>query len=129
MKSPFPGMDPYIEACGLWEDFHTHMIEKLYDALSPVLPPGYVARAGNRSYVLLGESQEKKEHTFVPDVSVASERGRRSQPGGSQPAAEAATTTKAEPVLLQAFIEAEFEEKFIDIYELKPERRLVTSIE
>lgn len=22
MKSPFPGMDPYIEACGLWEGFH-----------------------------------------------------------------------------------------------------------
>ncbi len=21
MKSPFPGMDPYIDACGLWEDF------------------------------------------------------------------------------------------------------------
>ena len=20
MKSPFPGMDPYIEACGLWGD-------------------------------------------------------------------------------------------------------------
>jgi hypothetical protein len=24
MKSPFPGMDPYIEACGLWEGFHGH---------------------------------------------------------------------------------------------------------
>ena len=28
MKSPFPGMDPYIEACGLWGDFHSHLIEK-----------------------------------------------------------------------------------------------------
>jgi Protein of unknown function (DUF4058) len=22
MKSPFPGMDPYIEGTGRWEDFH-----------------------------------------------------------------------------------------------------------
>ena len=30
MKSPFPGMDPYIEAHGhLWEDFHHHLIEDI----------------------------------------------------------------------------------------------------
>ena len=26
MKSPFPGMDPYIESCGLWEDFHYGLV-------------------------------------------------------------------------------------------------------
>ena len=26
MRSPFPGMDPYIEACGLWGDFHQDLI-------------------------------------------------------------------------------------------------------
>jgi hypothetical protein len=30
---------------------------------------------------------------------------------------------------MRAFIETEYEEKFIDVYELKPERRLVTSVE
>jgi hypothetical protein len=29
MKSPFPGMDSYIEACGLWGDFHNHRIEAI----------------------------------------------------------------------------------------------------
>jgi Protein of unknown function (DUF4058) len=28
MKSPFTGMDPYIEACGLWGDFHSHLIDQ-----------------------------------------------------------------------------------------------------
>jgi hypothetical protein len=28
MKSPFTGMDPFIEACGLWGDFHSHLIER-----------------------------------------------------------------------------------------------------
>lgn len=29
MKSPFPGMDPYIEACNVWRDFHHHLIERI----------------------------------------------------------------------------------------------------
>ena len=26
MPSPFPGMDPYLEAQGLWESFHAAMV-------------------------------------------------------------------------------------------------------
>ncbi|HPM84774.1 MAG TPA: DUF4058 family protein [Candidatus Anammoximicrobium sp.] len=29
MRSPFPGMAPYIEACGLWGDFHDKLIGEL----------------------------------------------------------------------------------------------------
>jgi hypothetical protein len=49
MKSPFPGMDPYIEACGLWGDFHNALIAEIYRAVSEALPRGYVARTGKRS--------------------------------------------------------------------------------
>src|SRR5881409_1522002 len=38
MRSPFPGMDPYIEASHLWEDFDSHLIDEIYRALSDVLP-------------------------------------------------------------------------------------------
>ena len=34
MKSPFPGMDPYIEACGLWGDFHHDLISEIKYALA-----------------------------------------------------------------------------------------------
>jgi hypothetical protein len=36
---------------------------------------------------------------------------------------------EADSVTLRAFIEEDFNERFLDIYELQPERRLVTSIE
>jgi hypothetical protein len=29
MRSPFPGMDPYIEASGVWEDFHHNLITEI----------------------------------------------------------------------------------------------------
>jgi hypothetical protein len=127
LKSPFPGMDPYIEASGLWEDFHSHLIERVYDLISAALPAGYLARTGKRSYVVLAEVNGKEEHSFLPDVSVTGPSTRPANPGKQK--APSSVVAEIEPVELRAFIESEFEEKFIDIFELKPRRRLVTSIE
>jgi hypothetical protein len=127
MKSPFPGMDPFIEACGLWGDFQGHLIEKIYDALSAALPAGYLARTGKRSYVVLAEANGKEEHSFLPDVAVTGATTRPAAAGKRKGAP--APVTEAESVELRAFIERDFEEKFIDIFELEPRRRLVTSIE
>jgi uncharacterized protein DUF4058 len=55
MKSPFPGMDPYIEACGLWEDFHDDLIGEIKRALAAGVPERYLVRSGERSYVELVE--------------------------------------------------------------------------
>src|SRR4051812_23796465 len=99
MPSPFPGMDPYIEACGLWEDFHGHLIEKIFDEVCAALPAGYVAQAGKRSYILLTESEEKTEKSFVADVKVT--RRRKPPPSGEA----AATMQESAPLSLRAFIE------------------------
>jgi hypothetical protein len=70
MKSPFPGMDPYIEACGLWKDFHYHLVDKIYERLADALPARYLVRTGERSYVMMVEREGKTEHEFEPDVRV-----------------------------------------------------------
>src|SRR5437016_3158976 len=125
MKSPFPGMDPYIEGCGYWRDFHGHLIEKIFDEVSGNLPEKYIARANERSYIVLIETEEKADRHFEPDVKVTTLRETKSRGKG----AAAAAVANGAPVSVRAFIEDEFVEKFIDIYELEPERRLVTSIE
>ena len=125
MRSPFPGMDPYIEARGLWRDFHRHIIEKIFDVVSEALPEGYVARVDERSYIALAESDERTERHFEPDVKVTGPRARSK--AGVGPAVAAAP--EAEAVTLRAFIEEDFDESFIDIFETEPERRLVTSVE
>jgi cob(I)alamin adenosyltransferase len=48
MKSPFPGMDPYIEECGLFEDFHDALISEIKHAVADVLPARYVVRTAER---------------------------------------------------------------------------------
>ena len=128
MKSPFPGMDPYIEECGLWGDFHSHLIEKIGEKLADAAPANYLVRTGERSFIVLVESEGKQSYGFLPDVRIdAPRRGKKASKKGSTALAEPAGDF--EPITMRAFIQEEHREAFIEIYEANPAQRLVTSIE
>ena len=38
MPSPFPGMDPYLEAKGLWPDFHNALATEIRNELNGCCP-------------------------------------------------------------------------------------------
>lgn len=57
MPSPFPGMDPYLEAPPYWPDVHQSLITYIRDALQPAILPRYNARIGERIYLLDAERQ------------------------------------------------------------------------
>jgi hypothetical protein len=122
-------MDPYIEACGLWEGFHNRLIHKIDEALAQVLPRGYIIDTAVRSYVVLVEAEGKQERLAKPDVAVtrpAAEKKSRKKKGGT---AVAESGDDAESVVMQAFIAEKFEETFVEIYAEREERLLVTCIE
>jgi hypothetical protein len=129
MKSPFPGLDPYIELCGLWEGFHSHLIEAIYQAIATMLPSRYIADTAVRSYIVLLESEGKTEHLAKPDVAVieAADRKKPRKRKGGVAVAEPAEA--AESVQMRAFVAEKFEETFLEIYVQRDERILVTSIE
>ena len=129
MTSPFPGMDPYIEACGLWGDFHSHLIERIHEALAGAVPERYVVRTGERTYLVLVGAEGKDRHPFVPDVRVfeAPPRGGRKEPSGR--AAVAEPPAGARPVPMRPFVEEEFRETFVEIRDTERDDRLVTCIE
>src|SRR5215467_6449187 len=75
MRSPFPGMDPYIEARHLFEDFHHDLISEIKASLASRLPERYVVRAGERSYVALALDDDAAEaQQFLPHGSIATSR-------------------------------------------------------
>jgi hypothetical protein len=41
MRTPFPGMDPYLEHPGLWSDVQDVVIARVRDELAPRLRPRY----------------------------------------------------------------------------------------
>lgn len=64
MRSPFPGMDPYLEA--RWSGVHTRFVVYLCDALTPQLPPNLVAEV-EESVIAVGDEAAT---LVIPDVRV-----------------------------------------------------------
>jgi hypothetical protein len=127
-------MDPYIEACGLWEDFHDELVGEIKAALARSVPDHYVVRFGERSYVALVTSEEigiPDRRVSQADVAIAFAPVKsRTASGTATAVAELPSTSTDEgPVTMRALVEMEFRESFVDVYELRPERRLVTTVE
>src|SRR5262249_40210014 len=101
MKSPFPGMDPYVEAHGnLWDDFYQHLIEDVYRTIAAALPDNYVVQSQPRAYLLLSETDGKQQRPFIPDVGVSTAGPDRTT---KTSVAVAEPTTDTEPQTLRAF--------------------------
>ncbi|HZV04224.1 MAG TPA: DUF4058 family protein [Gemmataceae bacterium] len=126
MPSPFPGMDPFIEACGRWEDFHPKLIAEIERTLADLVPKHYFVRIGTRSYVVLTDSEGKDFHPLHPDVGITTPTSELSAKPATSAVAESA---EPEAVFMDAFVSTEYRETFIDIYATEPERHLVTCIE
>lgn len=128
MKSPFPGMDPYIEACGLWEDFHDDLIQEIKRALAAVVPERYLVRTGERTYLIISGPEGETHHGTLPDVGVLSP-STTAGPLSGQNAAVAEADTDVSPISMRAFVEEQYRETFVDIYQADATQMLVTSLE
>ena len=72
MKTPFPGMNPWLEHPARWPDVHNSLIIAIRDALSPLVAPNYYVSVESQAYIVdLGEHQRLGR----PDVSIVSPIG------------------------------------------------------
>ena len=69
MHSPFPGMDPYLEAPSIWPDVHTRLMSIVGEQLTPLLAPKYLAEL--ETQVLIDRLDDDLQ-VVLPDVSVTS---------------------------------------------------------
>src|SRR5438105_5991461 len=86
MKSPFPGMDPYLEHPAYWSDFHSRFINAWCEAIADALPDQYEATLGERVYLIEHEPDARK--LGFPDVAVT----REDAPPAASPTSSAAAT-------------------------------------
>jgi hypothetical protein len=131
MKSPFPGMDPYLERH--WGDVHQAVVTYIRDWLQSRLPVDLRARMQERVYI---EIPDVRRGEYYPDVRVI-ERPRRSEATGTATAvAEAPSGTQTdddesvptEPILIHIEIEP-VTESYIEIVDVKSGHRVVTTVE
>ncbi len=69
MPSPFPGMDPYLEAPDIWPDLHEALAGEMRGELNFLLPQPYYARLEVRPEVGIVDD-EGTSRRIVPDVTV-----------------------------------------------------------
>ena len=69
MPSPFPGMDPYLEAPDIWPDLHEALAGELRAELNLLLPQPYYARLEVRPEVGIVDDAGTARR-IVPDVAV-----------------------------------------------------------
>jgi hypothetical protein len=122
MPSPFPGMDPYLEAQGRWPGFHNVLIAHCSELLNRDLPESYVAQTDERIALV---SFDDSATDRIPDVLIGREEG---SPAG-EPSDAPAVVGTIEPTTMRLLKRAvEVRETWIEIYHL-PEMELVTAIE
>lgn len=127
MPSPFPGMDPYIEARDRWPDFHHSFIHECRAAINAQLPDNYVATINERVQTIALEDGGKR--ASLPDVSVNLDLGRppaRGEGGGGGGGGVATLEPLTLPQSVQWLDEPT--EGYIEIFHL-PNHTLVTGIE
>mgnify|MGYP001226931640 CR=1 FL=1 len=123
MPSPFPGMDPFIEALE-WQDFHTTFNTVLRESLAPAVRPRYLVRVERRIYVEHAPESDADSSVRIGDVAIV-ESGRD---GGLVGVATAASGTTVAPIVCEVPMLLEHRESYLVIRE-RESSQVVTVIE
>ena len=121
MKSPFPGMDPYLE--DYWGDVQASLAIYARDHLNGKLPGDLRARVESSITITDDEDDDDEENRYRPDVQVVELAKKGGRAGGRRKAPVAA----AEPILVARPGEGATE-RSVHIT-TKDGNRLVTAIE
>ena len=123
MKSPFPGMDPYLERH--WGDVHASLVTYARDQLNTRLPGDLRARAEER---LIVETPDERDRPIRPDVRIIEEAWRRGPRGGGEGGMAVAVAEVSDPLIFRSAVER-FTETYLKIIDVKAQGRVVTGIE
>jgi hypothetical protein len=116
-KSPFPGMDPYLEDSAEWGSVHTRLITAIGDQLAPLVAPHFIVRFEQRVYLL---DPDEDRAMIEPDVYLVQ---------GYQPSAQpTALAVATPPVLVEPLLESEVRDRYIEIRD-KRNREVITTVE
>jgi hypothetical protein len=120
-RSPFPGMDPYLEA--RWSDVHAKMIGFIGEALQPLLPRDLRARAEERILLEADDEEDVGSGGYRSDVAVI-ETG----PGSRAPAVgETGAVAAIEPIIIRRF-PTPILDRWVQIVDVSSGNRVVTVV-
>ncbi|MBI4670187.1 MAG: DUF4058 family protein [Chloroflexi bacterium] len=118
MRSPFPGMDPYLEDPDGWRGFHARLIVTISDQLTARVAPNFIVDIEERVDII--EFGVPNKRFIEPDTYVISKPVRKLR--------EAAIGTITPATLVEPFSTERVVERYIELRDAKT-REVVTVIE
>jgi hypothetical protein len=117
-KSPFPGMDPYLEQ--RWGDVHSSLCVGIRSTLQPILPGGLRARA--KEDVLLESQDDEDIQNYEPDITIVEtgDANELAEPGG--------LALAVQPVAVR-HIRRPKRRRWVEILDTSNSNRMITAIE
>ena len=123
--SPFPGMDPYLEA--YWSDIHLKLLAFAGEALQPKLPPALRARNDESVWIEQDDGHDEVYRRIAkPDVFVVEDRP--ADAGAAVMEAATLPARRVEPVTL-SFRPNPPVHRWVQIVDASDGNRVVTVIE
>lgn len=123
MRSPFPGMDPFLENPELWSEVHSRLIVAIADDLTEQLSNRYRVAIEKRTYFSSGDDSLL---VGIPDVSVMS-RVEKSQPT-ELATRDTATLPSTDPITVAVPLIEETQERYLEVREVAT-GAVITAIE
>lgn len=121
MPTPFPGMDPYLERRGIWEQVHTTLLVDIQRFLTRLLRPHYHVGIKERTYLAVLPSDDQS--TGMPDILIAA------PPASVGSVASGVAVVEAvAPVVAQLPLPEEVKERYLEIRTV-PDQEVITVIE
>jgi hypothetical protein len=119
MRSPFPGIDPYLEHPIFWSSFHTRLMVAIADALAPDLLPRYYVEVETRTYQELDAEEEDDDELLVgiPDTAVLSNSAVQSLPEDLGQETRGSTLTQNRPQSITLPIPSMVKERYLTVRE------------
>jgi len=124
-KSPFPGMDPYLEQH--WGDVHTSLMVYIRNQINAQLPDELQARVEESTAIQI---EDETRRVVYPDVRIVEDQAY--QPSGDGGVALATETiTTAKPIIIKMdIVDVETRtQRTIEIIDISSHDRVVTAIE
>src|SRR3954452_1208810 len=118
-RSPFPGMDPYLEEPTRWPGIHTRLIALIADTLAPQLAPAFIVAIEERVYIATPDDLISYP-AIRPDVLLVSGRGH------ARPDTSSSLITP--PLLIEPLDVEEVRERFVEIRDTQT-REVIAIIE
>lgn len=120
MRSPFPGMDPYLEQNGRWAGFHVRLNVHIAEALQQLVAPNYYIEIDKNTYLSIFPDVD--ELIGRPDVLITS------SPTAIATQPVQASLMQAEPHIATLPMREEVAVRYLEVRERKTQE-VVTVIE